>query len=421
MTNVICLEMMCMKIGLNKIFISFAMIAGVALADPIPTEALSQGGLQMRDNHLRDIGLVMRSGRGGFVDLGYTYTPSSEQVQLKSKFGVHDGFVFRHHYGMFGSWMLDSTSHLGFLTWFDRAGWDTQDFFFFPHYGKPAHIASVLTWGFSYTNTAHDFTAALGLQHQNLEIASERYYANESDSLLFYWGHARYKAVSFQGSFYGSTFQTLRLSLDLESRALYGGVTSGFKTYLPNLAATVYRRKDGEDDKNFVRLNWEQNLYKQILYADVSYDFPSGGFRSALLKFYPVPSRLVAIEASCLRRNELGGSKELLWGGAIDLCVLRLAYNSAYDYDNMFRTKGTFVVELHLNLGSLDGQLFGRGAPQAAPMETTTNRSDLKKFLRNYTDQTQNKTTFDAQGNKVIEAKGIRYEKTGSTSAEGGK
>ena len=415
-----------MRKALKKVYLLCAMVAGVAFADPIPTEALSQGGLQMRDNHLRDIGLVMRGGRGGFIDIGYTYTPSSEQLQLKSKYGVHDGFAFRHHYGVFGSWVLDSSSlsHLGFLTWFDRAGWDTQDFFFFPHYGEPAHIASALTWGFSYTNTAYDFTAALGLQHQNLEIASRRYYGNERDSLLFYWGHARYKTVSFQGSFYGSTFQTLRLSLDLESRALYGGVNSGFKTYLPNLAATVYRRKDGEDDKNFVRLNWEQNLYKQILYADVSYDFPDGGFRSAILKLYPMPSRLMAIEASCLRRNELGGSKELLWGGAIDLCVLRLAYNSAYDYDNMFRTKGTFVVELHLNLGSLDGQLFGRGAPQAAPMETTNKKYDLKKFLKNHAEQIQNKPSFDAQGNRVIEAKGIRYEKVGSpetTYTEGGK
>ena len=73
---------------ISKILLLLAMVAGVAFADPIPTEALTQSGLVMRDRQLRDIGLVMRGGRGGFVDIGYTYTPSSEQLQLKSKFCV---------------------------------------------------------------------------------------------------------------------------------------------------------------------------------------------------------------------------------------------------------------------------------------------------------------------------------------------
>ena len=421
MTNAVYLEMMIMKTGLNKIFFLLALATGVAFADPIPTEALTQGGLVMRDRQLRDIGLVMRGGRGGFIDIGYTYTPSSEQLQLKSKYGDHDGFAFRHHYGIFGSWVLDSVSHLGFLTWFDRAGWDSQDFFFFPHYGEFAHISSAFTWGFSYTNTAYDATVALGLQHQNLELASQKVYPDESDSLLFYWAHARYKNVSLQASFYRNTFQTIRLSLDLESRELYGGTGHGFKTYLPNLNATIYRRKNNGDDDNFVRLNLEQNLYKQILYADVSYDFPKGGFHSAILKYYPDQlSRMVGFEASCLRRNEIGGSRKLLWGGAIDILILRLAYNSAFDYDNMFGAKGTLIAEIHLDLGSIGGQFFGRGAAKAAPMETTQKSRDPNKGLY-YRSELRNTgtPTVDAQGNKVIEAKGIRYEKVDAT--QGGR
>ena len=405
----------------NNILFLLAMATGIAFADPIPTQALTQSGLIMRDRQLRDIGLVMRGGRGGFIDIGYTYTPSSEQLQLKSQYGVHDGFAFRHHYGIFGSWVLDSTSHLGFLTWFDRAGWDTQDFFFFPHFGEFAHISSAFTWGFSYTNTKYDVTAALGLQHQNLELASSSVFPNESDSLLFYWAHARYKNFSLQGSFYRGTFQTLRLSLDLESRALYGGVSNGYKTYLPNLSATIYRRKNNGDDDNFVRLNLEQNLYNQTVYADVAYDFPKGGFHSATLKYYPDPSRLMGFEASCLRRNEIGGSRELLWGGAIDIFILRLAYNSAFDYDNMFGAKGTFIAEIHIDLGSFDGKFFGRGASKAAPMETSNKRYDLQKFMKMHAEQQKlGAPTVDAQGNKVIEAKGIRYEKVDGSATQGG-
>ena len=410
-----------MQRKLNKIFFLLTMAVGIAFADPIPTEALTQGGLVMRDRQLRDIGLVLRGGRGGFIDIGYTYTPSSEQLPLKSKYGVHDGFAFRHHYGIFGSWVLDSISHLGFLTWFDRTGWDSQDFFFFPHYSSFAHISSALTWGFSYTNTKYDVTAALGMQHQNLELASRKVYPHETDSLLSYWAHARYKMVSLQASFYRSSFQTIRLSLDLESRSLYGGAESGYKTYLPNLNATIYRRKKNDDDDNFVRLNLEQNLYKQKIYADVTFDFPDDGFRSAILKYYPDPSRMIGFEASCLRRHERAGAKDLLWGGAIDLLFLRLGYNSAFDYENMFHAKGTLIAEIKFNIGAADGKFFGRGATKAAPMETTKSQFDLKKFLKTQTEQNTGKTIFDAQGNKVIQAKGIRYENIGSSNNEGGK
>ena len=412
-----------MQRKLNEILLLLVLAVGAVFADPIPTEALTQGGLVMRDRQLRDIGLVMRGGRGGFFDIGYTYTPSSEQLQLKSKYGVHDGFAFRHHYGIYGSWVLDSISHFGFLTWFDRAGWDSQDFFFFPHYGKFAHISSAFTWGFSYTNTKLDYTAAIGLQHQNLELAGSRVYPNESDSLLFYWAHARYKNVSFQGSFYRGTFQTLRLSLDLESRELYGGAGSGIKTYLPNVNATIYRRKTNGDDDNFIRLNWEQNLYKQILYSDVTFDFPDYGFRSAILKYYPDPSRMIGFEASCLRRHERSGAKDLLWGGSIDLLFLRFGYNSAFDYENMFHAKGTFIAEIKFQIGSVERQFYGRGAAKAAPMETTQSQFDLKKFMKNRAEQNQGQPTIDTEGRKVIHAKGIRYEKAApseTTTSEGG-
>ena len=412
-----------MKYELKKILLLLTFAAGAVFADPIPTEALTQGGLVMRDRQLRDIGLVMRGGRGGFIDIGYTYTPSSGQLQLKSKYGVHDGFAFRHHYGIFGSWVLDSISHFGFLTWFDRSGWDSQDFFFFPHYGTFAHISSALTWGFSYTNTKLNYTAAIGMQHQNLELAGSRVYPNESDSLLFYWAHARYKNVSFQGSFYRGTFQTLRLSLDLESRELYGGAGSGFKTYLPNVNATIYRRKSGDDDDNFIRLNWEQNLYKQILYSDVTFDFPDYGFRSAILKYYPDPSRMIGFEASCLRRHERSGAKDLLWGGAVDFLFIRLGYNSAFDYENMFHAKGTFIAEIKFQIGSVERKFFGRGATKAAPMETTQSQFDIKKFMKNRAEQNQSQPTIDSDGHKVLHAKGIRYENADaseSTSSEGG-
>ena len=87
----------------------------------------------------------------------------------------------------------------------------------------------------------------------------------------------------------------------------------------------------------------------------------------------------------------------------------------AFDYDNMFGAKGTFIAEIHLDLGSIGGKFFGRGAAKATYMETSQRKVDLHKFMKAYSEQQKLNTTVDAQGNKVIEAKGIRYEKVDAT------
>ena len=170
-------------------------------------------------------------------------------------------------------------------------------------------------------------------------------------------------------------------------------------------------------------MNWEQNLYKQVLYAEASFDFPDDGFRSASLKYYADPSRMIAFEASCVRRHERAGASDLLWGGSVDILFVRLGYNSAFDYENMFHAKGTFIAEIKFQIGSVERNFFGRGAAKAAPMETTQSQFDMKKFMKSYAEQNQGKPTIDAQGNKVLHAKGIRYEKADAvetTSSEGG-
>ena len=110
-----------------------------------------------------------------------------------------------------------------------------------------------------------------------------------------------------------------------------------------------------------------------MLYADVTFDFPDDGFRSAALKYYPDPSRMIGFEASCVRRHERAGASDLLWGGAIDILFIRLGYNSVFDYENMFHAKGTLIAEIKFQIGAADGKFFGRGAAKPAPMETTQN------------------------------------------------
>ena len=257
------------------------------------------------------------------------------------------------------------------------------------------------TWGFVYTQSALDLTLAGGMQHQNVEHVGN-IYPDENDSLLYSWAHMRWGHASVQGSFHRSDWRSVRISMDLESRAVYGGRTSGPLTYLPNVEVALYNGGDDHDDS--VRVTWEQNLIAQRLYGEVSFDFPSKEFHSAALKYYPDPSRMIGFEATCLRRNVRSGSADLLWGGAIDLLFLRLAYNSSYEYDRLYRAKGTLIAEVKFSLATIDGFLFGRGAPRSAPMETM--KLDKKS-----------KDNSKSNEGKTLEATGVRFEKAAS---EGG-
>ncbi len=387
--------------------------AASAFADAITPAALSAGGAATRDLQLGEISEVLRAGRGGYLDVGFYYTPFQDQIPLKSEYGEHQGFAFRHHLNAFGTGQIGNSLHLGLLMWFERSGWDGEDFFFMPQYNDFSLQRSTTTWGLVLTDTQKNLTFAAGMQHSNVEHVG-KVYEDESDSLAYYWAHLRWGKLSAQGSFYKADWRSLRASLDLESRSIFGGRASGWQTYLPNVEVGLY---NGDDDDS-LRITWEQNLFAQRLYGEVSLDLPDGGFHSAALKYYPDPSRMIGFEATCLRRRERGGSDDLLWGGAVDLLFLRVAYNAAYDYEHFFGTKGTFLAEIKFSLSSLNGFLFGRGAPAAAPLETnvTTVKNKNLPPEKDHSIQLNNPTGNEG---KVIEAKGIRYEKSGS--AKGGK
>ncbi|PWJ65729.1 hypothetical protein SAMN05720473_103133 [Fibrobacter sp. UWB15] len=411
-----------MQFVLKSALISLVLV-GVVLADGIKPYALANDGAVTRDRHLSEISDIMRGGRGGYIDFGFYYTPSREQLPLESLYGEHDGFAFNHHFAAFGAGEVAKNRHMGALLWFDRSGWDGEDFFLFPQYNDFGLQRSVVTWGLTFTDARMNWTLAAGMQHQNLEHRG-KIYPYESDSLAYSWAHLRFSKLSAQANFYRTDWRLFRVSLDLESRAIYGGRKSGPLTYLPNVSLSMYNTDD-ESDLDSMRITWEQNLYAQQLYAEVSADLMSDSwFHSAALKFYPDPSRMIGFEATCLRRDKrkveedrVEVEDDWLWGGAIDLLFARFAYNAAYDYDNFFGAKGTFLVEFKFNLTTIDGWLFNRGAARSAPMET-----DIIKQYDKKTDSGEITPIGAGKGApKTIEAKGIRYEKAENTgSAEGG-
>jgi len=394
-----------MRIGnILKGLATFLSLASLAFADGIAPAALSEGGAIVRDRQLTEISQIMRGGRGGYLDFGFYYLPYKDQVPLDSKYGKHEGYAFRHHLDGFFSGEMKPGRYLGLAFWFDRSGWDGEDFFFWPQYSDFSMVRSNTTWGLTYTDSHSDATIAAGMQHSNVEYVGD-VYPEESDSLLYSWALFRWGHFSAYGSFYRTHWRNAHVSLDLESRSVYGGRLSGPLTYLPNIDVGFY---NGHGDDS-IRVSWEQNLYAQRLYGKVSFDFPDGKFHSAALVYYPDPSRMIGFEATCVRRGVRSGFKDLLWGGAVDLLFVRLAYNSSYDYDNFFGAKGTFIAEIKFSMASLDGFLFGRGAARTAPLETEIMKEKNKQSSGDKSIVMPGQTA-----EKTIEAKGIRYEKKGN-------
>ena len=171
---------------LRRMAIALSLAATASLADAISVESLAGAGTWVRDDHLREMSDILLYGQGSFIDVGMYYTPLPSQIPLKSEFGEHQGFAFRHHFAGFSSTEISKGYFLGLLLWFDRYGWDGEDFFFFPRYSDFGHVSSVTTWGLSFTDAKHDWTVAAGMQHQNLEFAGD-FFPAENDSLLYTW------------------------------------------------------------------------------------------------------------------------------------------------------------------------------------------------------------------------------------------
>jgi hypothetical protein len=405
----------------KTVIATIVLAASTVFADPVDVETIARGGFWMRDNHLRDVGEMLLYSNGSFIDAGLNYTPFSTQLPLRSEFGEHEGFVARQHLSVMASYLLENQSILTALLWFERSGWDGEDFLFVPHYNDFGLIRSVTTWGFAYTSPSSLFSAAAGMQHQNVEYVGDVYPA-ENDSLLYAWANVRVGWFSAQASFHRTHLNMLRLSVDLEDRAVLGGASSGIKTYLPNFDLTMYKRKLDGFDEDFIRLTWEQNLFAQRLYGELTFDFPDDGFHSAAIKYYPDPSRFVGIEATCVRRRAVADNwDDLMFGWALELPILRIGYNSSYEYDHLFHAKGTWILEFHFNLGAIDNMLFAKGGRQAAPLET---QQVKKKNTPNKSAETvplTGDTGASEAPTKTITAKGVRYEKAApANDSQGG-
>ena len=381
------------------------LLAFSAYAGNVKTAGVSAGDAATRDLQLREFGMVFHPQTYGYLGANLLYFPLPVQTKLSTEYGKHEGYVLRQNFAAyFADSLGKSPWQLGVLWWFERHGWDSEDFLLFPHYGDFSLIRSVQTAGVTLSRPDLGWGIAGGIQYSNPEFVGRGYEA-ETDS-LFEWAAFTWSSFSVQTSFHHPRFRHARLSLNLESQQVLGGHSSRPCTYLPNIDIALYDRNGDSNDS--LRLSWEQNLIAQRLYAEVLVYFPDKALRSVSLKYYPDPSKIVSFDVTCYRKP--GG--DLLWGGGITMPFIRVAYNHADDIENVFGLRGTWIVQFHLGIEKILDKFVGLNGSRSTPMMTRSIDTDesLKKQRREEREKTLRSSDGLSSRTKEITAKGIVVE-----------
>ena len=385
-----------------------------AHAGHLTVAGVSDGGGAIRDLQLREFGMVFHPGANGYLGANLFYFPLPSQSRLSTEYGKHEGYVLRENFaGYFAEELGKSGWDLGILWWIERHGWDSEDFAIFPNYGKFSLIRSVQTTGFTIARPKQSFGFAGGIQYSNPEFVGQ-VYEPETDT-LYEWAAATIGPIAAQTSFHHSSFRHARVSLNLESKKVFGGRESGPLTYLPNIDVAVYRRN--HDGKDSLRIFWEQNLIAQRLYAEAAVYFPDPALRFIALKYYPDPSKVVSIDVTCYRKPD----GKLLWGGGLSMPFVRVAYNHADDIENVFGLRGTFVLQFHFAIEKIRDTFVGLNGSKATPMMTREIDTDEnvkkqrreereKEFEESRRSKTSAQTSSTTSSPREITATGIVRE-----------
>jgi hypothetical protein len=303
---------------------------------------------------LYDIQNAARPEYSAYVSAGLIYLPLPSQSALETDWGIHDGFALRQKIGLWLTENFDGKAPrkltFGFAWFGERQGWDNEDFLFLPHRGSFSQINQVHALGLTVADSSRHLLFAGGMQ-----------YINAKDNSFRWWLLGTYDRFSLMPVFHKADLLMLNLQLYLQARALRGHADS-WQNYLPDLDLSLY-------SKDSLKIFISQNLFKQKFYLESAFWANQKDFAWAAIKFYPDPSRLLlALEATATKKE----NSSVYFGGGITLPFLRVAYNSANDYENFFKNRGTWIVEFLLTIGTAGDSFFALSAPKAAPSEVST-------------------------------------------------
>ncbi len=342
----------------NYSFVFAVFFANVFAWNPTP-QVIEEQVPQTAFAQLLDFQNAARPEYNAYLSAGIIYLPLPSQSALLTEWGTHNGFAFRQRIGI---WLTDNFDGKGSkgitfgLGWFgERQGWDNEDFLFVPNRGNFSQINQIHSWGLTIADSSKHWLFGGGLQ-----------YLNAKDESFRWWLLGTWSRFSIMPNFHKGDLQFINAQLFLQARELLGNENS-WQNYLPDLEFSFYT-------KDSVKIFVSQNIFKQKYYLEGAFWARPQDFAYAALKFYPDPSRLLlALEATATKKD----NDDIYFGGGITLPFLRVAYNHADDYESFFKSRGIWIVEIRLAIGSSGDSFFALKAPKAAPKEVK--RIPMKK------------------------------------------
>ncbi|MCL2101800.1 MAG: hypothetical protein FWH22_08840 [Fibromonadales bacterium] len=339
---------------INKIIYLLLLIANSFAWHPTP-QIIEDQVPQTAFRQLMDFQNFARPEYNAYLTAGLVWLPLPSQSSLSTEWGILRGFAFRQYMGMWLTNNFDGHEQkrglsygIGWLG--ERQGWSNEDFLFFPHRGDFSQINQVHTFGLTIADSSKHLLFSGGAQYLNAEDETLRWW------LLVTWGR-----FSIMPNFHKGDLQFINTQLHLQARELRGNRDS-WQNYLPDLDFSFYA-------KDSVKIFVSQNLYKQKYYLESAFWVNPGDLAWVALKFYPDPSRLLmALEATATKKE----NNDIYFGGGITTPFLRVAYNHASDYDNFFKSRGIWIIEICLGIGTSGDSFFALKAPKAAPSKISS-------------------------------------------------
>jgi len=300
---------------------------------------------------LQDFQGAARPEYNAYISAGIIYLPLPSQSALSTEWGIHNGFAFKQNVGIWLTNNFDGRSSKGLvfgLGWFgERHGWDNEDFLFVPNRGSFSQINQIHALGLTIADSSKHLLFGSGLQYLNAE-----------NNTLRWWLLGTWSRFSILPNFHNNSLLFINAQLYLQARELRGNNNS-WQNYLPDLECSFFT-------KDSIKMFVSQNIFKQKFYLEGAFWVNPADFAWAAFKFYPDPSRLLlAFEATATKKE----NSDLYFGGGITLPFLRVAYNSAKDYETFFKNRGVWIVEFRLAIGTAGDSFFALNAPKNAPSE----------------------------------------------------
>ncbi len=273
------------------------------------------------------------------------FNPETSPLELENS-DIY-GYPYAQSIGMsFLSQEEYSGLKFGMSYYFDRTGWENNDFLLLPQKTNwsldfQSHQLGLLT-------SFDDYEAILGLGWKYSRSVWRRPDYRQENTNHQWWFMAKSYVLGF-GSQGGTQVHSSLVELDLQRRVERNYWMRDWAQFLPILTYRV-AWLDGSPELNAGFFEWKQKLWSKYFYSRQWFD---NSWQASYLDIFLDESHFFAFHF-----NAYQSETSVQYGVKASLGPLIMGYNDASTYRRFSGLDGVFFVEIGLNIVTLEGLLY---------------------------------------------------------------